>query len=47
MKDYIAITNAGRSIAVKARSENGAWKAALKVSGDEWIVSISYFVQKP
>jgi hypothetical protein len=42
MKDYQAITNSGRVIPVRARSENGAWRAALALSGSEWIVELRY-----
>ncbi len=42
MKQYEAILNSGRVIIVKARSENGAWRAALALSGDEWVVALRY-----
>lgn len=41
MKNYIAVTNNGRKIQVKARSYNKAWVAANDVAGCEWIESIS------
>lgn len=44
--EYLAITNTGRQIKVKARSENGAWVKALEISGKEWIVEIRYTVRK-
>jgi hypothetical protein len=44
MQNFLAITNKGREIPVKARSENSAWRKANEIAGAEWIVEIRYKV---